>query len=506
MIFSRLIPLLLLFLCLEAGVSCLPLSDDEAADNASTWRGAAEVFRKQGTNPRGIGAVLLLAGGDVVQKAVAQLTGGENTRFTPVVFSFGWVSYAFQSLSSALGDGDFMPKPEQSSWVVDLWSGDRRQNQSWVLGRLIRDLEVKVNEQLGKMETRGPWSLLVTVYKIPSGGRDPKNPKKDLMWSIYFFVVAVQLVIAAIPMMIGDWHDWSILLVVGVGNILSLLTASLPTMRTQKYQLESKTGSESYYALTRGNGNQHVFIILPNDVGKNGQSQETVSRLPHLDHMATARHRAGLSARLLSAGLAGLWAGLLIFVGGLDSHSWFLVGAGLLGLLHNIGVSAFPRDSYAHGIPLEPLEPESDHKFGRDPKHNVQQILRHLERRFPRAGHALKPIFIPGHEPRYDTTRWREPDVSLESCEERFRERWAEIYPTWTFVSWDHHPRHPSPGREGLDEGRDLGTVGRTRIQDQNASRQVVEKSLDEKSEQLSTPIDNGESSKSAQTAQTRNP
>lgn len=108
-------------------------------DEASmvTWQ---EYFRSQFKSPTGIIAVLLLIGGDIVQKAIAQTTGGTkrteslNLRvITPVVFSFGWVSYAFNAVSSALGDGTFLVPPDYPGHVIVLSSGDTRQNQS-VLG------------------------------------------------------------------------------------------------------------------------------------------------------------------------------------------------------------------------------------------------------------------------------------------------------------------------------------------------------------------------------------
>ena len=57
---------------------------------------------------------------------------------TTTILSLGWVSYAFNSVATALGDGRFLPEPDISGHVVTLVSGDRRENKSWVIGRLIR--------------------------------------------------------------------------------------------------------------------------------------------------------------------------------------------------------------------------------------------------------------------------------------------------------------------------------------------------------------------------------
>lgn len=118
-----------------------------------------EYFRQQGTNTYGVLAVLLLVGGDVIQKAMAQQTGSKSFWFTPVAFSFGWVSYAFHCLASAMGSRVYMPPPEHTSWVVNIESGDRRKNHSWLLGRLLRDLELEYFKVLSGLNFTPPTYL-----------------------------------------------------------------------------------------------------------------------------------------------------------------------------------------------------------------------------------------------------------------------------------------------------------------------------------------------------------
>jgi hypothetical protein len=93
------------------------------------------------SNPAEILSVLLIIGGDVIQKVIAQQTG---SRFwiTPVAFSFGVVAYTFNAVMSAFGDGILMPRPEDGLFVVNLESGTRKRDELWVLWRLVRDLEI----------------------------------------------------------------------------------------------------------------------------------------------------------------------------------------------------------------------------------------------------------------------------------------------------------------------------------------------------------------------------
>lgn len=122
---------------------------------------ASQQFLAQVRNPSEIFSVLLIIGGDIIQKSIAQMTG---RKVTLVAFSFGWVAYAFGSLVAAFGDGRLMPQPDVSASVIVVSSKIKKSNGSWVLGRLVRDLEGIVEE---KME---PWErnsgLLVSVFDV----------------------------------------------------------------------------------------------------------------------------------------------------------------------------------------------------------------------------------------------------------------------------------------------------------------------------------------------------
>ncbi|KAL8880024.1 MAG: hypothetical protein Q9198_002486 [Flavoplaca austrocitrina] len=99
----------------------------------------ASQIHAQWVNPTDILSVLMIIGGDVVQRALAQLSGGY---FTPVAFSFGWVGYSVSALLSAVGDNKLMPlSPDCPSILINTKTGYVRTNQSWILGRMLRDYE-----------------------------------------------------------------------------------------------------------------------------------------------------------------------------------------------------------------------------------------------------------------------------------------------------------------------------------------------------------------------------
>ena len=118
-------------------------------------RGAASALKGQWQNPGDILSLLLLVGPDVVQKALAQLTG---TVVAPVAFSFGWVAYAFTSLALVFGselrgesrsielllmsheDGCLMPAAEDSAILVNA-RGHQRDNSSWTIELNIAQMQ-----------------------------------------------------------------------------------------------------------------------------------------------------------------------------------------------------------------------------------------------------------------------------------------------------------------------------------------------------------------------------
>ncbi|KAI1443800.1 hypothetical protein F5Y02DRAFT_428432 [Annulohypoxylon stygium] len=430
-------------------------------------------LRTQLINPKGVIAVLLLIGGDVVQKAIAQGTGGEHDIFTPVVFSFGWVSYAFNSVAGAIGEGTFLPEPDCPVTVINIDSGHTRQNQSWILGRLLRDLELKVDEETaGNGRLSG---LLVTVYKakhFEGEDREIFRPKRRWLWYGFAIGVVAQLIVAAAPIY-APWRDnsqprrdWSILLITVAGNLLASCSSFIPAIRKEKYKGD---GSRQTYAITRGNGHRHVFIFLPNTLRR-----DIPPRLPNLDHLATTRDPASFAVRLLSIFPAILWVVLLLIVGGIDQHTWFLLGVGVLGMVHNILLSGWRLEPETHGIALERLrrvapEPEAPpevrmglvapvavavapmapaaliereddpsalgrpNDIDRQPK--VMKVLMDVERSFPGAGHALLPIFFPGgfHED------WRGDSISKRTI----RTRLQETRPNW-YTRGDLPEDHPN--------------------------------------------------------------
>ena len=106
-----------------------------------------EELQEQWANPSDILSLLLLVGGDVVQKAIAQMVGPQirqyrspwNASIAPVAFSFGWVAHGFSNLLAACGDMRLMPTGDPPAIFVNCGNGYVRETRSWVQSCLLRD-------------------------------------------------------------------------------------------------------------------------------------------------------------------------------------------------------------------------------------------------------------------------------------------------------------------------------------------------------------------------------
>ena len=121
-------------------------------------------FRKQFSNPADILSILLLIGGDIVQKAISQLVGYSlplhGIGVVPAAFSFGWVAFGFTQLLSAVGERRLMPSPEGEAIVINCANTFVRSNKSWILERLLRDHEIR-----HRVDGRG-ISLRIDIFEL----------------------------------------------------------------------------------------------------------------------------------------------------------------------------------------------------------------------------------------------------------------------------------------------------------------------------------------------------
>ena len=312
-------------------------------------------FAAQWANPVNVLSVLQLIGGSIVRKALAQLAG--SSYFVPVAFSFGWVSYSFEALMSAFGDGRILPQPDHSSVLINTATGYRRENHSWVLGRLLRDFENQACDQ----------AFRITVFAVQS-----RNPRWDWINYSGVFIMVIQCLISFLPFSLHG--NWVIPVVTIFGTVLGLCDGALPQWKLEKWS--ARPQSSKTIALCRGNGSQHVMILI-----SSGKSYD-------LEDLASARVGKARYTRSLLVMLAILRCLLLLVVSCVTKDCWYLFAIGALGMMHNLIAAGAARDPPAHGFDLSPLKTFEGTK--------VMKVLEELEMHYPRVGVSLLKMFFPG--------------------------------------------------------------------------------------------------------------
>ncbi|KAL9610255.1 MAG: hypothetical protein Q9167_005026 [Letrouitia subvulpina] len=358
----------------------------------------------QWANPGDILSLLLIVGSDIVQSALAQLSGGF---IAPVCFSFGWVAYAFTTLAAMAGTGRLMPATDFPCKVINLENGYMRENRSWVIGRLLRDA----------FEANGGQGMSVKVFEAPK--RDDIDPRSrqtnmDVIWWISLAVMMVQMAVAAIPWAL--YNDWGVFMITAVGTLLALLTGWLPQWKIEK--LAARKESKKLVAITPGNGSQQILIVkghgksidLEDLAGaqspKDGRlwsesklfTKAIESKRPYQNQPSQEQNREVLTVnglplgfwftRVFCSGLTLCWIALLISTSGLKAHTWFLLCVGAVGMLQNSIVAAISRKAETRGLYFNEIKSFRSHK--------TMDALMDLEFMMPGKIKPLLKEYLPG--------------------------------------------------------------------------------------------------------------
>lgn len=404
-------------------------------------------FLEQWKNPGDVFSVLLIVGGDVILLALACLTG---RAFTPIAFSFGWVAYAVSAVVVAVGDNKLLVRcpPEISLKVINLKNGYCRENKSWLLGRFIKDYNfwmpgdikerllrprihcdeenehptaissvsstiqnpIASNVTLGRSDA----ALCIAVFKWIDGAL-PGLPSRDWAWWSGLFVSLLQLGIAGIPW--GLYNNWGIFLATSVGTLLAYLSASLPQWRKEKWSAATR---EKDVAVTIGNGNKHVIVILG---AKHGLDMED---------LASGKAPDLLSTRIYTSLLAVFWLILLITCCGIKTDSWYLLAVGGLGMAQNLIVASVPRTPAALGLPIELVRSGNGEQISpeifAEPK--VMWTIMEFEGKHRGRGDALVKEFFPGKLLNWEEKWWNSDndDERRELLEAARRKAWRKSH------------------------------------------------------------------------------
>ncbi|KAI0185162.1 hypothetical protein EV127DRAFT_464017 [Xylaria flabelliformis] len=348
------------------------------AQRAFNSNSSSSKFFKQLANPSDVFSVLLILGGDVVARALAQLAG---SRITPVAFSFGWVSYAVMAVVHAFSENKLMPAADCACKVINGHNGFVRDNSSWVIGRIMRDFETWKDDHIPAKRPIQTHIGELLEHEKNSRKTIEQSNKAGLRISIYKAGKA-QL---AIPYVL--YGHWAILAVTAAGIILSFATGALPQWTREKWACRRNTAKT--VILTRGNGSQHAIVILGTG---NGLDLEDLAAAGSMSFPPSCLIRC---ATLI---LAALWILLLITAAGIQENTWYLLAIGSIGMLDNIYVAGASRSPKDFGIPLQFVEVIGHNKG--------MKALLEVESRYPRVGRSMLRTFFPGDLEPEEQAEW----------------------------------------------------------------------------------------------------
>ncbi|KAI9740314.1 MAG: hypothetical protein M1834_004892 [Cirrosporium novae-zelandiae] len=350
-------------------------------------------FLEQWKYPADVFSVLLILGGDVVVRALAQLVGSRVTPdLIPVsLLALGWVAYAVTAVVDAVGENKLMLVADCSCKIINGSNGFVRDNYSWIIGRIDKskaDAKKKTREP-GATPQQPPGrplkaGLCVSIYRAKEAR--PGYSGYDRPYIVGFITCIIQLGLAAIPYRI--FGDRSILLITEAGIALSFVSGALPQWSQEKWACRRDT--RKTVVLTRGNGSQHAIMIIGDGKGLD------------LEDLAAADVSSFPSGKTTFAviTLAALWILLLITVSRTQRNTWFLLAIGSVGILQNIYVAGASRSPKAFGVPVEFVEVIGETK--------VMPTLFRVEEHYPRLGKNMLGTFFPGDLREDEQVKWAE--------------------------------------------------------------------------------------------------
>ncbi|KAF2804735.1 uncharacterized protein BDZ99DRAFT_368419, partial [Mytilinidion resinicola] len=345
--------------------------------------------------PQGVLAILLLLGGDVVQKALSQTSGGA---VTPVCFSFGWVGYSLKALTSITGDGRLLPEPDHLVKVYNIETGYVRENRNWVIGRLTRDSIIHLNNSK-PLENE---ALRISVYDAqPDTGNAAIAGHGNALYSA-IVTALLQCVVAYKP--VHTDGDWSAMTTLTAGTALALIAGGLPQWQAEK--LACRRNSKKVFALTAGNGSRDIMIIRGNGNCLDLEDLATpeLPRSKRALAITVFGTPLGFAITIVVAALQGLcWLAILISIAGVGSNNWYLIVVGGLGMVQNLFAAGMSRNPARRNIPLKHVETITSAK--------VMDGLMDAEVTYKNTGYALLEEFFPGYL-RAEETQWWDGETS----------------------------------------------------------------------------------------------
>lgn len=461
----------------------------------------------QWRNPSDVTTILMIIGGDVVRKALAQTTG---TLFTPVCFSFGWVAYAFTVIIDIIGDGRLLPQPDYPAKLINLNTGYFRDNKHWVVGRILRDNEAWISRRY----PLGSFAIRISIYEAESTHKHSGTFPYSLIHLAGGSMMVLQLVVASIPVIL--YSDWIILLITGAGTLLALSWGLLPQWKIEK--LPNRLNSKDTYGLTVGNGSKDIMVIkgmgrclnleelCTADSPRHGRPWEQSARLSRRrgtfgrdrvnSTQRNSREHLGVPdgfwiTRVACYVQCLLWMAILVTVAAVKENTWYLIIVGSIGMFQNAVLAGMDRNPRRRNLPLQLTDVIRTRK--------VMDGLMDLETAHEGCGRHLVAEFFPGELRDMETDWWKGNTTAYDEERRRYRGRRGQFRRTMATGNVSPQPSPvPAAILPRLPEARSKMQMTFTEpaldsVPQQKRSKAQVSRQLPSITQVISSPAQQGE-------------
>ncbi|KAF2128751.1 hypothetical protein P153DRAFT_340929 [Dothidotthia symphoricarpi CBS 119687] len=318
--------------------------------------------------------IFMVLGGSLVHKALAITTA--SPRQDSPHFGCGWLAYSFSTLLPAIsGTHELLPMPDMHCKVLNLKSGYALDNNSWLLSRVLRDLE--------SLSVRRTSNEGISIEIL-----DLVAPIKPLSWYATVCANTASMVIMFSQLAIAIFtiyarRDTSVFLLFSLCVMLMQTVVSLPAWREQKFCARKDGSKDAACALMRGNGHRYVSIIRNADPDAWNIEDLAGACQTHYDYSRTLEGPILILTFLVFLAFTCLSTYLD------NTNVVYMLLILALGTVGNVVTVALPRESWAHGLNLESVGVISDDR-------GVMKALQRLEEGYEGLGEPLVNEFFPG--------------------------------------------------------------------------------------------------------------
>lgn len=326
-----------------------------------------------GTNTSHIATLIpifMIFGESILAKALAVCIA--TPRNDSPHFGCGWFSWSLSALLPALsGTRDLLPKPEIDCKVLNMKSGQCRKNTSFVLSRVMRDLETNYAPKTGGL------TIEILDAVAPTVSLSRTDVLVENIWT--FFIMFSQLLIAIYAFL--QYRDESVILFLGTAIFLMEAVVNMPIWSTTKFSARKEASKT--YALMRDNGQRHVFIIR--NMHENAWNIEDLAG----GASSTYDYTTTLEAHVLIWTFLSFLALTILSTTLSDQSALYILAILTMGTVGNIMHAAVPRKPWMHGIALSSVETISN-------DNKVFGALLELQKKYNGLGEPLIAELFPG--------------------------------------------------------------------------------------------------------------